>query len=116
MASYSSTENIIPQSKIAYFRKTGSMINHGTVERQNALAAYSLTEGYIGPNSVVHGTDLGDTTEYTECETYMQNYLDENWEDTPVADERLIITNSNKIKTMLLPGETNMQTLVNMIK
>lgn len=115
MASYTTTENIMLTGQSAYFKKNGSMTNHGIVERQNALSAYSLGEGYVAPNSVVHGTDLGDTTEYIQCENAMKDYLGVNWEDTPVDDERLIVTNSNVIKNMLLPGEINMQNIVNSI-
>lgn len=113
MASESTTSNVMLAGQIAYFKKNGNMINHGTIERPNALSAYSLTEGYIGPNSVVHGTDLSDTSEYLQCEAIMKQYLGENWEEN--EQERTIITNSNKIKTMLLPGETNMQNLVDSI-
>lgn len=114
MASESTTSNVLLTGQTAYVKKNGSMVNHGTVERPNALSAYSInTEGYIGPNSVLHGTDLADTTEYKQCEAVMKSYLGENWEEDP--QERTIITNSNKIKTMLLPGEINMQTLASSI-
>lgn len=114
MASESATSNVLLTGQSAYVKKNGSMVNHGTIERPNALSAYSLTtEGYIGPNSVLHGTDLADTTEYEQCEAIMKSYLGENWEEDP--QERTIITNSNKIKNMLLPGEINMQNLVNSI-
>lgn len=116
MASESTTSNVLLTGQSAYTKKNGSMVNHGTIERQNALSAYSLpSSGYVGPNSILHGTDLEDTTEYIECELEMHSYLGENWEDTPVSNEQLIVTNSNKIKNMLLPGETNMQTLASSI-
>lgn len=114
MASESTTSNVLLTGQSAYVKKNGSMVNHGTIERQNALTAYSInTEGYIGPNSVLHGTDLAETTEYEQCEAVMKSYLGENWEEDP--QERTIITNSNKIKTMLLPGENNMATIANNI-
>ena len=114
MANENKNENIMLVGQTAYFKKNGSMINHGTIERPNALSAYTLsTEGYIGPNSVVHGTDLSDTSEYLQCEAIMKQYLGENWEEN--EQERTLITNSNKIKTMLLPGETDMQDLANSI-
>lgn len=114
MASESTTSNVLLTGQTAYTKKQGSMVNHGTIELPNALSPYSLnTEGYIGPNSVLHGTDLAETNEYLQCESTMKNYLGENWEE--VENERTIITNSNKIKTMLLPGETNMTTLANSI-
>ena len=115
MANESTTSNVLLTGQSAYTKKNGSMVNHGTIERQNALSAYSLSqEGYVGPNSVLHGTDLAETSEYTTCESTMRTYLGENWEVDP--NERTIITNSNKIKTMLLPGETNIQTLANTVE
>ena len=114
MASESTTSNVLLTGQSAYVKKNGSMVNHGTIERPNALSVYSLTtEGYIGPNSVLHGTDLAETNEYLQCENAMKSYLGDNWEED--EQERTIITNSNKIKTMLLPGENNMQSLVNSI-
>lgn len=113
MASYSSTENIMLTGQVAYFKKNGSEINYGTVERQNALTAYSLSEGYIGPNSILYGTDLASTSEYTECEADMQDYLGMRWEEN--QNERTIITNSNNIKNRLLFGETFTQTLANAV-
>lgn len=105
MASYSNNENIMLNGQIAYFRKIGTMVNHGTIERPNALSAYTLSsEGYIGPNSVLHGTDLADTQEYIACENEMKSYLGNDWEE--VQGERTIITNSNNIKARLLPRRT----------
>lgn len=109
MASENKNENVMLTGQSAYFKKSGSMTNHGTIELENALSSHSYSEGYIGPNSVLHGTDLAETTEYTQCETIMKNYLGDNWEEN--ENERTIITNSNKIKSMLEPGETNMQKL-----
>lgn len=109
MASENKTENVMLNGQSAYFKKSGSMTNHSTVELENALSSHSYSEGYIGPNSILHGTDLAETTEYTQCEAIMKNYLGDNWEEN--ENERTIITNSNKIKSMLEPGETNMQKL-----
>lgn len=105
--------NVMLSGQSAYFKKSGSMKNHGTVDLKNALVAYNYSEGYIGPNSILHGTDLVETTEYTQCETAMRLYLEDDWEEN--ENERTIITNSNKIKTMLLPGETNMKNLYDSI-
>ena len=104
MTSESGTSNVLLTGQSAYFKKTGSMVNHGTVERNNALTTYSLSEGYIGPDSVVHGTDLADTQEYIACENEMKTYLGNDWEE--VSGERTIITNSNNIKERLLPRRT----------
>lgn len=111
MASESKLENVMLTGQNAYFKKNGSMTNHGTIELENALSSHSYDEGYIGPNSILHGTDLATTEEYTQCEIVMKNYLGDNWEET--ENERSIITNSNKIKSMLLPEENNMQKLYN---
>lgn len=113
MASESATSNVLLTGQSAYVKKNGSMVNFGTIERQNALTSYSLGEGYIGPNSVLHGTDLSDTNEYLQCEAEMRMVIGEYWEEDP--NERTIITNSNVIKDTLLPGEINMQNLANLI-
>ena len=114
MASENKNENVMLTGQTAYFKKNGSMTNLGVIERPNALSAYSMTtEGYVASGSILHGTDLADTNEYIECENVMRNYLGENWQE--VENERTIITNSNVIKNMLLPGETNMQSLANSI-
>lgn len=113
MASESNTSNVMVNGQIAYIRKTGSMTNHGVIEINDTSVVHNYSEGYVAPTSVVHGTDLADTTEYTQCETDMENYLGEHWVENP--NERTIITNSNVIKTMLATGETNMRTLKNSI-
>ena len=113
MASESNNSSVMVAGEIAYLRKIGTMVNRGTLNLPDALSSRSYEEGYIGPNSVLHGTDLADTNEYLQCETSMKSYLGESWQEVP--NERTIITNSNVIKNMLLPGETNMQSLANSI-
>lgn len=109
MASESKLENVMLTGQNAYFKKNGSMKNHGTIELENALSAHSYDEGYIGPNSILHGTDLAETNEYTQCEFMMKTFLEDAWEEK--EGERTIITNGNNIKTALLPGETYMRQL-----
>ena len=109
MANENKLENVMLTGQSAYFKKSGSMTNHGSIELENALSSHSYDEGYIGPSSVLHGTDLAETKEYIQCESVMKSYLGDNWEEN--NNERTIITNSNKIKSMLEPWETNMQKL-----
>lgn len=113
MVSESTTSNVMLTGQSAYIKKNGSMVDRGTIEIPNALTSHSYGEGYIGPNSVIHGTDLADTSEYQQCEMAMEDYLQDHWQE--ISGERTIITNSNVIKQMLLPGEINMQNLVNSI-
>ena len=114
MASYSGNENIMVSGQIAYFRKTGTMANHGTLDFPNGLTARSYSEGYVGPNSILHGTDLAETPDYSQCEADMEEYLDDDWEE--VVGERPVITNANNIKDALVSGEAKMQELADAIK
>ena len=63
MANENKTENVMLTGQTAYFRKSGAMVNIGTLDLPNALVSRSYAEGYIGPNSIIHGTDLAETTE-----------------------------------------------------
>ena len=114
MASYSGTENIMLSGQIAYFRKTGGMTNHGTLNLTNALTAKSYSEGYIGPDSILHGTDLAETTDYVTAESNMKEYLDTNWVE--IEGERTIVSNSQVIQTALAPGIADMQSIVDLIE
>lgn len=111
MASESKLENVMLTGQNAYFKKNGSMKNHGTIELENALSAHNYDEGYIGPNSILHGTDLAETNEYAQCEFMMKTFLEDAWEEK--EGERTVITNGNNMKTALLPGETYMRQLYN---
>lgn len=113
MANENKLENIMLTGQNAYFKKEGSMTNHGTIELENALSSHNY-EGYIGPNSVLHGTDLAETNEYAQCESLMHAFLEDAWEEK--ENERTIITNANNTKNTLLPGENNMQQLYNDIQ
>lgn len=113
MASEGTTSNVMVSGDVAYFRKTGSMTNFGTIDLPDGNTARSYGEGYVGPNSVVRGTDLSDTTEYKRCETAMKTFLGEDWEEDP--EEETIITNANNIKVRLSPEEIKMQTIADLI-
>ena len=113
MANYSESENIMLSGQTAYFKKTGTMANLGVIEIPNALSAYSYSDGYIAANSVVHGTDLANTSEYIECENEMKWYMGEHWIEN--TEERSIIANSNVIKTLLGPASNTIQNIVNSI-
>lgn len=110
MASEIKTENVMLTGQTAYFKKSGSMVNRGTLDLPDANIARSYAEGYIGPNSVLRGTDLATTSEYLSTENAMKDYLQEDWEED--ENERTIITNATNIATRLLPGETAMQNIV----
>ena len=109
MASETTIENVMLSGQTAYFKKTGSMINRGTLDLPNALVARNYAEGYVGPDSVLHGTDLATTSDYLSAESLLQNYLEEDW--TEVQNERTLITNSNVITTALTPYYTSIQNL-----
>lgn len=114
MASETKTENVMLTGQTAYFKKQGSMVNRGTIDISDTITrSYSYAEGYVGPNSIIHGTDLDDTTEYQNCEFTMKTYLDDHW--TEKENERTIVTNSQVIKDLLEPGELSMQEIVNNI-
>ena len=113
MPSYVENENIMLSGQTAYFKKTGSMVNLGTIEIANTLIAHEYENGYIGPNSVIYGTDLADTPEYIECENEMKTYLGSHWVES--SEERSIIANSQVIKTLLEPASTKIQTLADAI-
>lgn len=102
MASETKTENVMLTGQSAYFKKNGSMVNHGKIEISDTnTKSYSYSEGYVAPNSVIHGTDLANTSEYEACEVAMETYLENYWETKP--DERTLVTNSNVIKDLLEP-------------
>ena len=114
MASETKTENVMLTGQTAYFKKQGSMVNRGTIEITDTnTKSYSYAEGYVGPNSVIHGTDLADTSEYEQCEVAMETYLDNHW--TIKENERTIVTNSQVVKDLLEPGELSMQEIVDNI-
>ena len=114
MASYSSNENIMLSGQSAYFKKTGTMVNHGTLNFPNALTSKSYSEGYVGPDSILHGTDLADTTDYITAESSMKEYLDTNWVE--IEGERTIISNSQVIQTALAPGIADIQSIADLIE
>lgn len=110
MASEVKTENVMLDGLVGYFRKTGTMTNYGTLELNKALVTRTYDEGYVGPNSILKGTDLADTSEYLECKYAMKDYLGNYWVDT--ESERDIIANTNVLKELLLPYEKNIQNIV----
>lgn len=114
MASYSSNENIMLSGQSAYFKKTGTMVNHGTLDFPNALTAKSYSEGYIGPDSILRGTDLAETPDYINAEANMKDYLDTNWIE--IEGERTLISNSQVIQTILAPGIADIQSIVDSIE
>lgn len=114
MASYSNNESVMVEGQIAYFRKGGSIANVGTLNLSDALTARNYIESYIGPNSILHGTDLATTADYISTESSMQNYMGDDWVEDP--NERTIITNANKIATMLSSGKTKIQQLADDIE
>lgn len=113
MASYSNNENIMVSGQTAYFKKNGTMTNHGTLNLPNANIARTYNEGYIAENSILHGTDLADTTDYIETETSMHLLLDEDWEEKP--NERTIITNANNISTALSLYATDIKNIADTV-
>lgn len=114
MASETKTENVMLTGQTAYFKKQGSMVNRGTIEITDTnTKSYSYAEGYVGPNSIIHGTDLADTSEYEQCEVAMETYLENHW--TVKENERTIVTNSRVVKDLLEPGELSMQEIVDNI-
>ena len=113
MASYSNNENIMVSGQIAYFKKNGTMRNYGTLNLPNANIARTYNEGYIAENSILHGTDLADTTDYIETETSMRLLLDEDWEEKP--NERTIITNANNISTALSLYATDIKNIADTV-
>ena len=108
---FSRAEAVMLSGQTAYFKKSGLMYNHGTITLDNALAARTFSEGYVGPNSILHGTDLAITSEYKSCESLMKSYMGDHWEEK--EGERTIITNSNIIKNLLTEGCNDMQILAN---
>lgn len=113
MANEITTENTMLVGQTAYFKKTGSMVNHGKLNLANALSSRYYSEGYIAPDSVLHGTDLATTAEYKECETTMKAYLGSDWEEK--EGERTIYTNANNINERLSSHEENIQRIADNI-
>lgn len=111
MAVDSTTSGALVSGQTGYIKAQGTITNRGTIELPNGNTAHSYGEGYVGPNSVIHGTNLDDTAEYLECETAMEDYLGESWEVDP--NEYTIITNANNIANEISTNGNYTETVKN---
>ena len=113
MASDTTTSDVLLTGQTAYVKAQGTMVNHGTIEIPDGNTLHSYGKGYVGPNSIIHGTPLEDIAEYKNCETDMKAYLGENWEEDP--EEYTLITNANKVANMLKTDELYIQHLQELV-
>lgn len=81
MASENKNENIMLTGQTAYFKKSGSMENFGTVTLNTPNNYTEYGPGFIDENSSIKATELTKSQDYIATDASMQEYLGTDYYD-----------------------------------
>lgn len=101
MASENKNENVLLEGQTAYFKKNGSMRNLGVVTANTPDSSSVYENGYIAEGSVIKGTTLELSTDYTDTEREMRTFLGEFFDEN--VEGYKVQANAEKITTELAP-------------
>lgn len=113
MPSEIKTENVMLTGKTAYFKKTGSMVNHGVVISDDQTKRDIYTDGFIDEGSKIGAAELESSTDYINTLNSMRDFLRDDFisED----DDYLVKVNAENIVSQLQPKATAISQLVHHI-
>lgn len=108
MPSENKKENVMLTGQTAYFKKSGSMVNHGKIDIVDQESAVVYEMGYIEEGSTLGKAVLETSADYESTVNSMEVYLEDDF--IAEADTYLVKANAEKIATEIAPRALAIQT------